>query len=787
MKFTRSIIEEIIPLNGISSQEICSTLNKIGLEVESFSTLKAPKNVVVGKILECVKHPDATKLNVCQVAIGGKEGAYEVRQIVCGAKNAKEGLYVAVALEGANLPQITIKKATLRGVESCGMLCSTSELGFPAVNDGIMELDSSLGDLIIGKELSEYAVFNDEVYEVSITPNRGDCMSVYGIARDISVAFELELNKPKSKESENAPGIGRVLQVILQDKKESSLAYRALESSCAKIPLKFLLFLGFNEALGAGYLSNLSSLCMLYTGVILNAYPQSFCQIRDKAEQERVVLSIKKDEKGFESVYNGEAKLSTIGLEANTEELNGSCGKDFIILEASYIPPHIIAQRVLETKAKTNLKIFQRTSRGSNPDLKLAFDFLSDKVIDHQSTLFFTDWHDFIELPQVNPITIDILRASKVVGVELERSQVANLLKRLEFKVEIPNDENLLVVTPPFFRHDIVSYQDVLEEIIRFVGIDSVPSAPLDFIQSNKLNPSHNLYYQKREYAKKAIGVGFNEVIHFVFGSKEKFQKYGFKTLREDLELLNPITNDLNTLRPTMIVGLVEAALRNHNNGFNAVSLMEIGSVYDENRNESVKIAFLQSGFLKEERYPHAKGLQGEFYTFADRVSRVIGDFRLEENPNCNEDLFHKGQCAKILKNEKEVGIISKLHPKVSKELGIEDVFVCEIALENLSLQPLEVKMYSKYQKTIRDLSVLVDKQIPYYKLQQAIQALEIEEIVSSYPLDVYKEESLGDKISLTIRLELQSNHKTLEEKDIVEITSKVLECLKDKFKVELR
>ncbi|PZT48780.1 phenylalanine--tRNA ligase subunit beta [Helicobacter valdiviensis] len=787
MKFTRSIIEEIIPLHNITSQEICSILNKIGLEVESFNALVAPKKVVVGKILECKKHPDATKLNICQVAIGGKEGEYEIRQIVCGAKNAKEGLFVAVALEGAVLPQVTIKKATLRGVESCGMLCSSSELGFPSINDGIIELDESIGELIIGKELSEYASFNDEVYEISITPNRGDCMSVYGIARELSVAFELELNRPKPKESENTPGIGRVLQVIAQDKKESSLAYLALENASANLPLKFLLLLGFNEVLSEGYLSNLSALCMLYTGVILNAYPQSFCQIRDKAEQERVVLTIKKDEKGFESVYNGNTKLSTIGLESNTQELNGSCGKDFIILEASYIPPHILAQRVLETKAKTNPKIFQRTSRGSNPDLKLGFDFLSEKVIDNANSLVYADWHDLIELPQTNPITVDILKASKVIGLKLERSQVATLLKRLEFKIEIPADETLLVATPPFFRHDITNYQDVIEEIIRFIGIDNVPNAPLSFIQGNKLNKAHNLYFKKREYAKKAIGAGFNEVIHFIFGSKEKFQKYGFSTLKEELELLNPITNDLNTLRPTMIVGLMEAALRNHNNGFNAVSLMEIGSVYDENRNESVKIAFLQSGFLKEERYPNAKGIKGEFYTFADRVSRVIGDFRLEENTSCNKDFFHLGQCAKVLREDKEVGIISKLHPKTSQELGLEDVFVCEITLDKLSYKNLEVKMHSKYQKTIRDLSILLDKNIPYYKLQQAILSLKIEEIVGSYPLDVYKEESLGDKISLTIRLELQSSHKTLEEKDIVEITNKVLECLKQDFKAELR
>lgn len=188
MIFTRSILNQVLPIENVSSEEICKTLNKIGLEVESFQKIIAPNKVVVGKILECQKHPNATKLNICQVAISGSEGAYQVRQIVCGAPNARAGIYVAVALEGAELPQITIQKANLRGVESCGMLCSTTELGFPKVNDGIVEIDKSIGELVIGKELSEYSCFNEEIFEVSITPNRGDCMNLLGIARDLRAA-----------------------------------------------------------------------------------------------------------------------------------------------------------------------------------------------------------------------------------------------------------------------------------------------------------------------------------------------------------------------------------------------------------------------------------------------------------------------------------------------------------------------------------------------------------------------------------------------------------------------
>ncbi len=302
MKFTRSIFKTILPLDNISSEVICATLDKIGLEVESFEKLVAPKKVIVGKILACKKHPDAQKLNVCEVAIGGEEGEYQSLQIVCGAKNAREGIFVAVALEEAVLPQMTIKRAVLRGVESCGMLCSSIEIGFPKINDGIIELDNSLGELIIGKELLEYDAFNDEVFEISITPNRGDCMSIIGIARELSVGLNLEMQPLKMpKTSENSPGIGRVLQITTNEKYESSLMYKAIELRSIPTPCCVALFLAYNEALEEDWLSNVLGFATFYSGVILNAYPQDFCRLEDKDGIDKMLLKLKKDELGLEN------------------------------------------------------------------------------------------------------------------------------------------------------------------------------------------------------------------------------------------------------------------------------------------------------------------------------------------------------------------------------------------------------------------------------------------------------------------------------------------------------
>lgn len=791
MKFTRSILGNFLPLENISSEVIYKTLNKIGLEVESLQNICAPKKVVVGKILECQKHPDATKLNICQVAVSGSEGNYETRQIVCGAPNARAGIFVAVALEGAVLPQITIKKAVLRGVESCGMLCSTTELGFPAINDGIVELDASIGVLEIGKELLEYSHFNDEVYEISVTPNRGDCMSLLGIARDLSVALNLERKPLESlKSTENAPGIGRVLQITAEKGHESSLLYRAIETEPITIPLCVSLFLAYNDSLANHWLLNALNFSTLVSGVILNAYPQTFCQLGKASGENKVILNLQNDELGFESIYHNGKKLSVIGIHSclSEESLKDfKEGREFVILEASYIPPKIIAQKVLETKSKSKVdpKVFQRTARGSNPNLQMGFDVLG-KLLCCKDVVLYSDSQELIIAQNSDSITIDISLIAKIIGITLERTKVVQILQALEFQIEIPMDENLLVVTPPPFRHDISSYQDVAEEVIRFIGIDEIPSQPLVFIQSNQNNAESNLYCFKRKLAKKAIGANFNESVHFVFQDKQKLQQYGFEVLKDELELLNPITNELNTLRTTLLLGLLEAVRLNKNNGFNGISLMEVGEVYDSNRNQSTKIAFLQSGLAMEERYPNAKGMKGNYFAFANRISRVIGEFLLQETKS-KIALFHPGQCAKIIYNHQEIGILSALHPQIAEEFGLENTYLCEVDLEKLSSKNPQVKMYSKFQKITRDLSVVVDKSIPYYRLKETISNLNIPIIVSFYPLDIYRDDNLKESISLTIRFELQSHQKTLEEKDIASVMDQILEALVQNHKVILR
>lgn len=229
MIFSKHLLSQFVDISHLDINEVSERLSNIGLEVESAYALKIPKNVVVGKIIACSQHPDADRLSVCRVHIGTQE-----LQIVCGAPNVKTDQYVAVALEGAIIPhtksgELTIKKTTLRGVESCGMLCSSTELGLPKINDGIMILDESAGKLTLGQELSKLPLFSDYVIEVSITPNRGDCLSVLGIARELATCYDLRLKHEIDMDNVITLGLGRVLQILTDEKINAHLLYRVIE------------------------------------------------------------------------------------------------------------------------------------------------------------------------------------------------------------------------------------------------------------------------------------------------------------------------------------------------------------------------------------------------------------------------------------------------------------------------------------------------------------------------------------------------------------------------------
>ncbi|OYZ62216.1 MAG: phenylalanine--tRNA ligase subunit beta, partial [Sulfuricurvum sp. 24-42-5] len=270
MIVTKNWLDEWIDLSGVETQQLLITLNAIGLEVDRHDTVCVPDKIVIGYVESCERHPDADKLNVCQVNTGN-----DVRQIVCGASNVRAGIHVAVAMVDAVLPDgLKIKAAKLRGVESLGMICSAKEIGLPAMGEGIMILDDSIGKLVIGKELNTYSLFCDDIIEIELTANRGDCQSIHGIARDLSAAFNKDLKDVRKKEDqEGRLGIGRILQLQHTETFDTELLFGAVDIKELSVPFLITARMAIIEESYETVLDAFLQYTTHNTGVILRAYP----------------------------------------------------------------------------------------------------------------------------------------------------------------------------------------------------------------------------------------------------------------------------------------------------------------------------------------------------------------------------------------------------------------------------------------------------------------------------------------------------------------------------------
>ncbi|WP_100984769.1 phenylalanine--tRNA ligase subunit beta [Helicobacter pylori] len=739
-------------------------LSRLGLEVESCIPCVAPKNVVVGKVLEKAPHKNAEKLSVCQVDVGK-----EVLPIVCGAKNVAPNQFVPVALNGALIGSTTIAKTELRGVESCGMICSSSELGFPKINDGILELDESVGELVLGKELNEYAPFNTHVLEISLTPNRGDCLSVLGVAREISAFYHTPLKPIKAL---NFTPKSDLITLSAGENIESHLAYYLICNHSLKTPLNVKLSLAHNNALSENDLNNFIEFGAHFSGVIMNAYSLNATPID---------LSVKNDENNLESVYINHQKRSTIAIKHQDQ-------KDLserLLLEASYTDPISLSLKLHVLKDKTLQKdnaLIYRSTRGSNPNLLDGLNFLSAHlkaaVLESKQTQ-----HSLKD----RTLKFQLEDITEILGLAVEKEKIQGILKNLGFKVSIKvsnSKPQFLEVVAPNFRHDIKTIQDIAEEILRFVGIDNLVSKPLNCISNKKSNPHYDTHRFFENLKHKALACGFKEVIHYVFYSKEKQQKLGFEVLEDPLELQNPITTELNTLRTSLVCGLLDASLRNKNLGFKSIALYEKGSVYNSKREEIQKLGFLASGLQKKESYPDAKGKAWDFYSFAECVSKVIGDFSLEKLTT-QTPINHPYQSAKIIQNHEIIGVIAKIHPKVIQELDLFESYYAEIDASKLKRPVMLLKPFSIYPSSVRDLTLIIDENTAFSKIKKALEDAQIPNLSEILPLDIFKESH--NSIALSVRCVIHSLEKTLNDEEVNSAVQKALEILEKEFNARLK
>lgn len=771
MIITRNWIQEFIDISKISTEDICKTLNAIGLEVDSVEEQRIPSNVVVGKVLEKQKHPDADKLNICQVDIGN-----ETVQIVCGAKNVDAGQYVPVAVVGCKLSEdFKIKKAKLRGVESNGMICSSTEIGLAKLNDGILELDDSIGKLEIGKELKDYPLLNDDIIEIELTANRGDCLSINGVARELSAFYSISFKERECKINYNDLGIGQVLEVESLNSIESKYIYTVIDSSNFSLPILQKLRVGIIDKFKEKDLDDSLTYATHSTGVILNAYAKKDAENKDG----KALIHIQKDKQGFDVVI-GDKKLSTIGVEhcEITED-------NEYIIEASYTNPENLAKKVFETKKKT-AEIYYKSSRGSEPNIEVGIKFFCSLVSQNKALIYNGD-KSLLDYEEKLTIDASVKKINAIIGQEVTKVKVDKILSDLGFEVK-DNSSDVLSIKVPHYRHDIKNIADITEEVVRIIGIDNIQAKPLAIDEVNRVNKTSYDIIKKNKLRAKAIENGFFETLTYVFTNKEKLERYSLSTVQERLDILNPIVKELNTFRTTITLNLIEACSNNTKLGFKTAAFFEIGKIFNSKREEKTVVSFIYSGQKENEDVSNAgKPENIDFFTFAKKILNSIGKFDLEAMEKITNNLIHPYQNGNILIDGKTVGFISKLHPSVASEYDLNDTFIAEIDFDSISNDLIKVEPYSKFQASKKDLSLIVPKNMEFKKITEVINSVKNKNIKQFNLIDIYSDESLGENESLTLRFVLQSNEKTLEEDDITSTMNTILEALKEKLNIELR
>lgn len=795
MIITNETLKHFINIDSISWEKLVITLSSIGLEVEQESKLSVPQKVVVAKILKKTQHPNADKLNVCEV-----DNGTEILQIVCGAKNVYVGQFVALALIDSILPfgkdgETTIQKSEIRGVQSYGMLCSSTELGLPKLNDGILELDSSIGELKLGKELREYPIFNQSILELSITPNRGDCLSVLGIARDIASFFGLILKNIVASEPSVALGVGRFLQVVPHGDLHASLLYRIVEVKKAYTPLNIALMLGIIGKYQDDVMINFMEYATYMTGVLFNVYPMDSKRISQNSQDSRLI--IKHDENGLESVYsevhdeNGSTmlyKLNEIGANFHIPDKHDY--PRILILEASFIDSAYLANKLYtHDKSKLNANTIHLATRGTNPDLDLGMNFLC-KTLDYLPINLYSGVQEIIRASEPTHIHMTFQYISECIGNEIAKEEIALILKRLNFRIQATCDENFFIAQPPIFRNDITNRQDIVEEVLRLYGVDKIKPRVHEIKQTSQTTKAYILHQQIKQLRTKALGQGFIECIHYVFDNSKILKDLGFEPINEDKALLNPITSELDTLRPSLLPHMLETIEKNKRYGYESMRLFEIGYVYDSDRHAHLKLAFVMNDYILNAGYPNPKGVELDFFAFAQHVSEIIGAFECANIAShfIKNNLIHPYQSGNMMKNGEIIGIISRLHPNIAKKYDVNSVFFCEIDLGILLSQNNQEKMaknFSKYQANKRDLTLILDKNISFHAIKSELENSNLAFVKQILPLDVFSENM--EKNALSIRFILQSDKNTLTESQMQDTLQQALNLLQTKFNAVLK
>ena len=620
------------------------------------------------------------------------------------------------------------------------------------------------------------------IIEVDVTANRGDCQNLHGIAREICTALDLNMkDSHENEDSENLLGIGRIASVRTEDKVNGSFLYKAFElKNALSENLLTRLRLALIDCQKTNLVERLLEYATFCTGVLFRAYDHA----KLVGEGEKAVFDIKNGENGECVVFCEDKNLGVAGI-YQSDEARVDEGSKVILVEASYVKPDVVSKAIFENKNLPKGDQVYRSSRGSEPNLAYGADYLFKRLAGFKDSLsLFAGSQQ--SLLNTEPITLSISlgELKNMIGQEVARNDVVKILKKLGFEIAVNVEQESFNVKVPLFRHDIVNSHDICEEIVRIIGIDNIASTPLNFSEKNRLNKTYFDYKNALNLRHRAADNGFFESVHYVFDSLDELSELNFKPCK--IKILNPINNELNTLRPALVNHLLSSSEKNIKNSKRSVRLFELGEVFDENANQGLNLGFVVSGLLKEPTLINgAKGEEANFYAFAAMVQNVIGKFELKP---CREiSYLSPYEQAHIYQNGEKIGYIGRVDARVEAKRDLPKTYVCEIDFAKLKFEPILAVPYSKFQSTTRDLSLIVPENFEAGRIYECIRGLNLKELKEFLPVDIYKDAKLNGAISLSLKFTFQDMEKTLEDDDINALMDKILSELKEKLNIGIR
>ena len=785
MKLSRKFLSDYLDIN-VDNHELAEKMTSVGNEYDSEGKIVEATNLVIGKVLECIPHPDSDHLHVCKVDVGE-----EVLQIVCGAPNVKEGIKVIVALPGATLPGGTIKKGSIRGVESNGMLCSIEELGLdkkflkPEDIEGIKELDE---DAVVGEDPLKYLELDDEYIDFELTSNRGDLLSIIGMAHEIGAIYNLKVKDIDTKYNETEEDVNDLFELKVET--ENCPLFLVKRVNNVEIKPSPLWMQRRLMACGIRPINNvvdISNYVMLETGQPLHYYDA------DKLNNKITVRMAHNDEK-LTTLDNIERTLSendiVITDGTNPVALAGVMGgltteveedtKNIIIEAAIFDNVKIrkTAKKILRSEASN------RFEKGINPEnTYLAIErscALLEKYANATITKGIVEYKN-IKIKE-KEIDVTFTKINKVLGLEIPQNETLDILNRLGFKTEVHEDN--IRVTVPTRRLDISIKEDIIEEVGRMYGLDKIPSK----MPTADIKPGH---YNKnlRDLKDKLVSLGLNETISYALIPEKEVKKYTTEDF-EYIKVNDPMSEERSTLRYSLLYSLKEIYEYNKARNQKDICIFEVGkSFYKENNEykEDYKLGILMTGKYYEGMdsenvdFYIIKGVMAELFAYLGYENRYY--LKKEDLPK----ELHPGQSASIYINNKKIGIIGLLHPQVTKD----NIYVLEINIDYLfenKTGKIKAKEISKYPSIVKDLALVVTKDKTSEEIINAIKKSGGRLLTDIKLFDIYEGENIGlENKSMAYSLTFQDPTRTLSDEEINQLFNKIIKESCEKLNATLR